>query len=330
MKPAELFDKDLLEKLSVREVGYSELSEPLSYDKFLEWVDKGNHDPLGYLADHRKELRSDLKNYYPDFQSALVFAFDYSGIKKSLDDFYETDASNGLKISSYVFGFEGQDYHIELRERMNLILETLKGKYPEISSSYTLDMHPVLERDLAFKSGLGWFGKNSMLINRKFGSFFMIGSLLLDKRLDLDTLQVETDHCGNCTACVDACPTDAIDVEHRTIISKQCISTWTIELFDKAPAIRGHAESGSGEIFGCDICQDVCPWNIKELERNSGKFMSGEKTHLLKSFFLERPVDQVEQELESLSNNAFVRKFKGTALERTGRKGLLKNIKLVK
>ena len=112
MKPAELFDKDLLEKLSVREVGYSELSEPLSYDKFLEWVEKGNHDPLGYLADHRKELRSDLKNYYPDFQSALVFAFDYSGIKKSLDDFYNTDASNGFKISSYVFGFECQDYHL--------------------------------------------------------------------------------------------------------------------------------------------------------------------------------------------------------------------------
>ncbi len=328
MKPDELFDKELLEKLSIRKVGYSELSEPLSYEKYVEWVEKGNHDPLGYLADHRKELRSDLKNYYPEFKSALVFAFDYSAIKKSLDEFYQSDSSNGLKISSYVFGFNGDDYHHELRERMNHILDTLKESHPELSASYTLDMHPVLERDLAYKSGLGWFGKNSMLINRGFGSFFMIGSLLLDQSFDLEVDTNETDHCGNCTACIDACPTDAIDVENRTIISNKCISTWTIELFDETPEIEGHLSNAGGEIFGCDICQDVCPWNIKQLERVEAVPLRGERAHLLKSFFLERPVDQVEQELELLSNKGFVRQFKGTALERTGRKGLLKNIKL--
>jgi len=328
MKPEELFDKDLLEKLSLRKVGYSELSEPLSYDKYVKWVEKGNHEPLNYLADHRKDLRSDLKEYFPEFKSALVFAFDYSGKKKALDEFYQSDQSNGLKISSYVFGFDGADYHLELRDRMNSILDVLKQSHPDISTSYTLDMHPVLERDLAHKSGLGWFGKNSMLINREFGSFFMIGSLLLDQTLDIETESLETDHCGNCTACVEACPTDAIDVENRTIISNKCISTWTIELFNEAPPIPGHIEKGEGEIFGCDICQDVCPWNIKELEKNNSQKLTGEKSHLLKSFYLERPVEQVEQELEGMSNKAFVRQFKGTALERTGRKGLLKNIKL--
>jgi len=328
MKPEELFDKDLLEKLSLRKVGYSELSEPLSYDKYVKWVEKGNHEPLNYLADHRKDLRSDLKEYFPEFKSALVFAFDYSGKKKALDEFYQSDQSNGLKISSYVFGFDGADYHLELRDRMNSILDVLKQSHPDISASYTLDMHPVLERDLAHKSGLGWFGKNSMLINREFGSFFMIGSLLLDQTLDIETESLETDHCGNCTACVEACPTDAIDVENRTIISNKCISTWTIELFNEAPPIPGHIEKGEGEIFGCDICQDVCPWNIKELEKNNSQKLTGEKSHLLKSFYLERPVEQVEQELEGMSNKAFVRQFKGTALERTGRKGLLKNIKL--
>lgn len=330
MKPEELFDKDLLEKLSLRKVGYSELSEPLSYERYLKWVEKGNHEPLGYLADHRKDLRSNLKEYFPEFKSALVFAFDYSGKKKALDEFYRSDLSNGLKISSYVFGFDGVDYHLELRDRMNEILDVLKQKHPNLSASYTLDMHPVLERDLAHKSGLGWFGKNSMLINREFGSFFMIGSLLLDQTLDLETEKLEADHCGTCTACIDACPTDAIDVENRTIISNKCISTWTIELFNEAPPISGHVEKGEGEIFGCDICQDFCPWNIKELERAKSQKLSGEKSHLLKSFFLERPIPQIEQELEGMSNKGFVRQFKGTALERTGRRGLLKNIKLLK
>jgi epoxyqueuosine reductase len=328
MTTEELFDKDLLEKLSIRKVGYTELSQPLSFEKYHQWVERGDHAPLNYLADHRKELRSDLKNYYPEFKSALVFAFDYSKKKKTMDEFYQSDESNGLKISSYVFGFNGVDYHTELRDRMNQILDQLKEKYPNLSASYTLDMHPVLERDLAHKSGLGWFGKNSMLINKSFGSFFMIGSLLLDQAFDIGSEELETDHCGTCTACVEACPTDAIDVENRTIISSKCISTWTIEIFDEADPIEGHLEKGEGEIFGCDICQDVCPWNIKELERAVSTPLKGEKTHLLKSFFLERPMEQVQQELEGLSNKGFVRQFKGTALERSGRKGLLKNIKL--
>jgi epoxyqueuosine reductase len=174
----------------------------------------------------------------------LVFAFDYSKKKKTMDEFYQSDESNGLKISSYVFGFNGVDYHTELRDRMNQILDQLKEKYPNLSASYTLDMHPVLERDLAHKSGLGWFGKNSMLINKSFGSFFMIGSLLLDQTFDIGSEELETDHCGTCTACVEACPTDAIDVENRTIISSKCISTWTIEIFDEADPIEGHLEKG--------------------------------------------------------------------------------------
>jgi epoxyqueuosine reductase len=328
MIASELFDKRLLEKLSIRKVGYTDLSRPLSFDKYLQWVEKGDYIPLSYLADHRKELRSDLKNYYPEFKSALVFAFDYTRNKKTLEEIYHSDASNGLKISSYVFGFDGIDYHIELRDRMHKLLEQLKSKYSNLSASYTLDMHPVLERDLAHKTGLGWFGKNSMLINKEIGSFFMIGSLLLDQTFKIEPVNLEADHCGTCTACVDACPTDAIDVENRTIISNKCISTWTIEIFDDLKPIEGHLEKAQGEIFGCDICQDVCPWNIKELERTEGGLLRGEKNYLLKSFFLERPIEQIQQELEGMSNKAFVRKFKGTALERTGRKGLLKNIKL--
>ncbi|MCO4795546.1 MAG: DUF1730 domain-containing protein [Bacteriovoracaceae bacterium] len=328
MKSNELFEDSFIKELSIRDIGYTKLSQPMSFDHYNDWVNEGKHEPLGYLADHRKDLRSDLKNYYPEFKSALVFAFDYSPQKKSLEQFYNSEKSNGLKISSYVFGFRGVDYHIELRKRMNEVLDKLKQNRPGLSATYTLDIHPVLERDLAYKSGLGWFGKNSMLINKNFGSFFMIGSLLLDQELELEENTLETDHCGTCRACIDACPTDAIDVENRTIISNKCISTWTIELFKDAAEIPGHKEKGSGEIFGCDICQDVCPWNIKEQE----KVPPGDLDHLsstkLKEFFLSRPISEIEKDLSEMSNRGFITKFKGTSLERSGRKGLLKNIKL--
>lgn len=324
----ELFDSDFLKNLSIAKVGYTGISQPLSWNRYDAWTLKEKHFPLSYMGDHRKELRKDLKKYFPKFKSALVFAFDYSEKKKELESFYKSKDSNGLKISSYVFGFEGDDYHNELRTRMESVLTKLKERYPNLESSFTLDIHPVLERDLAYRSGIGWFGKNSMLINREFGSFFLIGSLLLDIELDIEEESPVPDHCGNCTACADACPTDAIDLESRTIESSQCISTWTIELFKDAPPISGHKGKGGGEIFGCDICQDVCPWNKKHLEKLPVDVLEGEKTDLLMDFFLKRAPSDIKNELESMSTRGFARKFKKTPLERTGRVGLLKNIKL--
>jgi epoxyqueuosine reductase len=152
-----------------------------------------------------------------------------------------------------------------------------------------------------------------MLISKKHGSFFLISSILINKKLNLNTRTIEIDHCGNCTKCIDACPTNAI-IDNKVIDANKCISTFTIELFKDAEAPKGYP-TNRGEIFGCDICQDVCPWNTKPLDKS--ELM--ESPEYLKIF--------EETNLEVISNREFKKIFKGTSLERTGRVGLLKNIK---
>jgi epoxyqueuosine reductase len=324
-----MLSSELLKNLEIVDYAYTEKNRAESYDKFYDWVAADKHQPLSYLADHRKLIRKDIKFFFPEFESALVFLFDYSAEKKYLDEFYHSKESNGLKISSYVFGFNGEDYHIEIRRRLERIIEELVKINPRLITKLSLDIHPVLERDLAHRSGLGWFGKNSMLINRKEGSFVMIASILLNERLPLiEKSDIETDHCGSCTDCIDACPTDAIDAKTRTLISAKCISTWTIELFKEAPELKGHPGQSNGEIFGCDICQDVCPWNIKKLAKVIKRRPIKESAELLFNDFLKKPVSQIYKDLETLSNNQFRKIYALTPLSRTGRKSLMKNVQL--
>jgi epoxyqueuosine reductase len=323
-----MFSEILLRELGIVDFSYTDHNLPKSYDKFSTWIDEEKHQPLTYLSDHRKELRRDIKNYYPEFQSALVFLFDYSAEKKKLDDFYNSKESNGLKISSYVFGFNGEDYHSEIRRRLDKIVERLKEIDPKINVKLSLDIHPVLERDLAFRSGLGWFGKNSMLINRKEGSFVMLASLLLDRKLEIESKPLETDHCGTCTTCITACPTDAIDEKSRTLISEKCISTWTIELFKDASPLVGHPDKSAGEIFGCDICQDVCPWNIKKLTHTIGKLNKTKNVQMLMKDFLTMDIKKIYLRLIEMSNSKYRKIYSETPLGRTGRISMLKNLKV--
>lgn len=315
-----MFDPQILNDLGICDWAYTETDEALTYDHFDSWVQKDHHLPLQYLTGDKKTKREKLSNYFPEFKSALVFLFSYKGEKKSLEEFYQSPLSNGLKIASYVFGFEGKDYHHVVRDRLKKISETL----PEnINFKYGLDTQPILDRDLAYKSGLGWFGKNSMFISKEHGSFFIIGSLLLDQKLDLPTRTIESDHCGTCTKCIDLCPTNAIDPQTRTLISSKCISTYTIELFKEAPPPKGYPNSG-GEIFGCDICQDVCPWNERALLKTPEVPIKNENL----IYFLKSPISSIRDYLQKLSNRGFRKEFKETPLERTGRVGLLKNINL--
>lgn len=307
-------------------------SKATSFEVFDQWVRSDKVGILGYLTGEKKELRREIKNYFPEFKTAIVFAFDYSKNKKILNDFYKSQESNGLKIASYVMGFEGEDYHNYLRSKLNEVSEELKKYYPQAIIKHSLDTQPILERDLAFKAGLGWFGKNSMLINREIGSFFILGSVFID--IDLSHLnsfknKIETDHCGNCTRCIDACPTNAIDIKTRTIVANQCISTFSIEIFKEAPAPEG-MEKSQGEIFGCDICQDVCPWNVKHLKNlevsNIEEAHFFEKNKNIIETFLKNPIQEIKKFLESVSNREYRRIFSKTPLERTGRVGMLKNI----
>lgn len=306
--------KEIQAKFDILDIGYTEESVPVSLSHYEDWVEKEYHGPLKYLSDERMKIRSDLKNYYPEFKSALVFLFSYQKTKKN-------EKKSKWKMASYVNGFEGIDYHVYVRERLNATLEKLKELYPEIEGVFSLDTQPILERDMAYRAGLGWFGKNAMLIHKKEGSYFIIGSLLLNKKLPLRIREIEPDHCGNCTRCLDACPTDAI-ISDKVIDSKKCISTFTIELFKEAEAPTGFDKTN--QIFGCDICQEVCPWNTRPLRKIE---LTPKEETPLEEFFLNRDVSDIVSELEKMSNREFRRKFKGTPMERTGRIGLLKNLR---
>lgn len=310
--------------LGIVDWSYTEELGPLSYEHYLNWLKAGNNGPLTYLEGERADKRKSLDEVFPGCQSAIVFLFSYAEKKYAL----EQENLGEAKIASYVTSFDGLDYHYVLRERLEKIAQSLKEQYPNLEAMPSLDILPVLERDLALRSGLGWFGKNSMLIHREHGSFTMIGALLLNQKLELPTRAIETDHCGQCRACADACPTDAIDLESRTLKANLCVSTYTIELFKDAPAPAGY--EGMQEIYGCDICQDVCPWNKRWLRERlkSGALKPFDWNGLerLRDTFLIGTFSQVVERLEVIGVREFKRLFKGTPLERTGRNGLLKNL----
>lgn len=320
MKKTVLFQEEFLRGLGVLDWGYTEEPVPHSLSHYESWANENKHGPLGYLNDHRRHLRRDLRHVYPEFQSALVFLFSYQETKKWMLE------NQKYEIAAYALGFEGDDYHRALKEKLIKILEQLND--PELGYFFSLDAQPVLERDLAYRAGLGWFGKNSMLIHQKAGSYFIIGSILLNKKLPLATGKIDVDHCGQCTACADACPTDAIDVETRTLKASDCISTFTIELFKDATPPVGFDKS-RGEIFGCDICQDVCPWNRKPLEQVDARLSLKPQYEFVRNLVY-GPKDKLHDLIFSDTNRGFKKKLFGTPLDRPGREGWLKNLRASK
>lgn len=322
MKKLLNIEEDFLNELGIVDWGYTEDPLPASFNRFESWVERGGHGPLNYLSDHRKDLRKSLESVNKNFKSALVFLFSYAEDKASLEKFYKGDEANGLRVGAYSTAFGGVDYHYVLKDRLQKLGEKVGGEF-----KISLDVHPVLERDLAYKTGLGWFGKNSMLIHQKKGSFNMIGALLFNKTFEVDLNEIQTDHCGQCTACIDICPTDAIDIQKREIVASKCISTFTIELFKDAEPPAGY--SSSQEIFGCDLCQDVCPWNIRRV--NNGEVLPNqnwpeEKAEEVVNYFLKPSKEDLISGLQEISNRGYQKKFKGTSFERTGKQGLLKNL----
>jgi epoxyqueuosine reductase len=319
MKHNPILNSSLLKELGVLDWGYTEEALPRSLNHFEKWTEGQFHGPLQYLNDHRKDLRRDLRNVFPEFQSALVFLFSYQTAKKWMID------NNEHSVAAYTLGFEGEDYHRALKIRLDRITESLN--LPDLKVFHTLDAQPVLERDLAYRAGLGWFGKNSMLISRKEGSYFIIGSLLLNQKLPLETEAFDTDHCGQCTACAEACPTNAINIETRTIEAAKCISTYTIEIFKEQEPPQGFDQS-RGEVFGCDICQDVCPWNRKPLTRVLGELKLKDQLSFLKEWIYFWPKETLKSFIEKESNRGFRKKLFGTPFDRPGKEGWLKNLKI--
>lgn len=319
-----MFEARWLKELGIVDWGYTDQLSPLSYEHYLKWLNDKKNGSLSYLEGERADKRLSLEKVFPDCQSALVFLFSYAEEKYSL----EQEELGEAKIASYVTSFGGLDYHHVIKERLEKISANLKDRFSGLEVMSSLDVLPVLERDLAVRAGLGWFGKNSMLIHKQHGSFTMIGALLLNQKLEEPTRELETDHCGQCRACIEACPTLAIDPNTRTLKADLCVSTYTIEVFKDAAPPAGY--ENMAEIFGCDLCQDVCPWNKRwlreRLKKGTLKAFNWEGLGTIKEVFLNGTMAQIAARLKGMGVREFRRLFKGTPLERTGRNGLLKNL----
>ena len=241
------------------------------------------------LVDNAKSVISLLLNYYPS----------------------ELQNEDSYKISKYAYG---QDYHHVIKEKLKELLHFIQTEIGEVSGRAFVDSAPVLDKAWAAKSGLGWVGKNSNLITQKVGSFYFIAELIIDLELEYDT--PTTDHCGSCTACLDACPTDAI-VAPYVVDGSKCISYFTIELKDNLPQeMKGKFDDW---MFGCDVCQDVCPWNRFSKPHNEPLFQTNSDI-----------LNFSKSDWEEITVDTFQKVFKNSAVKRTKYDGLLRNIDFLK
>ena len=266
------------------------------------YLQKNHHGKMSYMENHF-DKRLDPRLLVDEAKSVVSFMINYFPEK--------TQNKNSPKIAKYAYG---QDYHLVIRQKLNQLLEFINHEIGEVSGRGFVDSAPVLDKAWAKKSGLGWVGKNGNLINKKSGSFFFIAELILD--LELPSDGPVTDHCGTCTACIDECPTEAI-VEPMVVDGSKCISYYTIELKEAIP------ESVSGKfddwMFGCDICQDVCPWNRHSKPHNEPLF----NPHPDLLSMTQKDWDHINQE-------SFSKLFSKSAVKRTKLAGLKRNIAFLK
>jgi len=282
---------------------------------YREWIDEGRHGEMEYLSrTDSVSRRADLDSTLSDVRSVLVVAHEYyvedpPGVPE--------DASRAV-IARYA---RGEDYHDVVKDKLVSLARWLDTKIDsKLHARAYVDTGPILERDLAQRAGLGWFGKNTMLINPQRGSYFFLGLLLLDIELPSDEPFAE-DHCGTCQACLDACPTGALlgrDGSGAPIIdARRCISYLTIELRGPIP-VELRPLMGN-RVYGCDICQEVCPFSSKFSVPTS------EPAYSPKSEFDGPPLIELAERLLSLSGKGFLREFADSPVTRAGRKGLLRN-----
>jgi epoxyqueuosine reductase len=275
------------------------------FDRLRDWLARGFAGDMAYMHRHA-DARRHPDAVLPDVRSVIMLGMNYNpGPEKDKDD------GIGGRIARYALG---ADYHDVLRGRLNQLLAWLQAERPGCVGRGVVDTAPLLERDFARRAGLGWFGKNTMLLNKRLGSYFFLAALLTDAELRPDA-PFEAGHCGTCTACLDACPTAAF-VGPGVLDSRRCVSYLTIELRgDVAEELR----PGVGDwLFGCDVCQEVCPWNRKAPAAAERAFRPRRELEAL---------DPVE--LLGLTEEEFRRRFCGTALMRAKRRGLLRNAALV-
>lgn len=266
------------------------------------WLSQNYHGEMAYMENHF-DKRLNPKLLVDGAQSVISLLLNYYPENKQRD--------NSYKISKYAYG---EDYHFVLKDKLKSLLAYIQEQIGEVHGRAFVDSAPVLDKAWAAKSGLGWVGKNSNLITRKTGSFYFIAELIVDLKLEYDN--PTTNHCGSCTACIDACPTDAI-VSPYVVNGSQCISYYTIELKNNLP--EDMQVRFQDWIFGCDICQDVCPWNKFSKPHQEEKFLPHENLlHFTK------------KDWEEITQETFNEVFKNSAVKRTKFQGFVRNVKFLK
>lgn len=288
-------------------MGITNPDTPLHYPVYESWLNAGLHGEMAYLADDRaRARRADPRQILPECQSILVLGIRYPAPRPP-DPQHESQPPRG-RVASYAWD---ADYHTLLPPRLAALVQFIETKvgHPFPNRWYT-DTGPILERDLAQRAGLGWIGKNTCLINPQQGSYFLLAEILLGLPLDPDPPFL-TDHCGSCTRCLDTCPTQCIRPD-RTLDATRCIAYLTIELKGSVP-VELRSQMGDW-VFGCDLCQQVCPWNLRFASPK------GEP-----DFVPRDPAPDLTVEL-TLTPEQFNRKFKNTPLTRPKRRGYLRNV----
>lgn len=286
------------------------LSCGISKAEFLEeeaprleaYLKKGMNGKMGYLENHF-DKRLDPTLLVPGSKSVISLLFNYYPEEKQREDTY--------KISKYAYGV---DYHFVIKDKLKELMHFIHQEIGEVDGGAFVDSAPVLDKAWAAKSGLGWVGKHSLLLTKQRGSFYFVSELILD--LDLEYDSAVTDHCGSCTACIDACPTGAI-VADRVVDGSKCISYFTIELKDEIPtSVKGQFEDW---VFGCDICQNVCPWNRFSKPHNEPLFNPHPEL-----------LSMSKKDWEEITEEVFREVFRKSAVKRTKFSGLKRNIEFVR
>ena len=282
----------------ISKAGFLEQEAP----RLEAWLNQNRHGQMQYMENHF-DKRLDPTKLVEGSKSVISLLLNYYPQQLQRDDSY--------KISKYAYG---TDYHFVIKDKLKELLHCIQEQVGDVHGRAFVDSAPVLDKAWAAKSGLGWIGKHSNLLSKQAGSFYFIAELIVDLDLDYDT--PVTDHCGSCTACIDACPTQAI-VEPYKVDGSKCISYFTIELKNEIPSsVSGQFDNW---MFGCDVCQDVCPWN---------RFSKAHKEPL----FDPHPdvLSNSKKDWEEITQEVFSEIFKKSPLKRTKFEGLRRNIEFLK
>jgi epoxyqueuosine reductase len=295
-------------KTKAKELGFSFCG--ISKAEFLaeeaprleQWLKRGYQGKMSYLENHF-DKRLDPSLLVLGAKSVVSLIYNYYPEKDLSKD-------SEFKIAKYAYG---EDYHFVIKDKLKIFMDYIQEEIGEVQGRAFVDSAPIMERAWAQKSGLGWIGKNSLLLNKQSGSFFFLAELILD--LDLEYDGPVKDFCGTCTACIDACPTDAI-TDPYVVDGSKCISYFTIELKEEIPNdVKGKFENW---VFGCDICQDVCPWNSFSRPHQEERFKPNAEL-----------LGMAQKDWQEITEAVFENLFKRSAVKRTKLEGLKRNIRFV-